>query len=130
MPLQDGTIFDIRYECDRYTCGGECVEVQNVESYEEAPDIIGYCHLHPYQIRGVVYDVTDPNHPKGLAGALVYITNQDGSAICGPREIGACDEERCQVLSGLAAGERVVAPVPTGLKAGDRIVVAPAGAGK
>ena len=44
-------------------------------------------------------------------------------------ELGPCDEERCQALSGLARGERVVAPLPTGLKDGDRVVVATAPAG-
>ncbi len=39
-------------------------------------------------------------------------------------ELGACDEERCQVLAGLAAGDRVVSPLPAGLKDGDRVVVA------
>ena len=35
--------------------------------------------------------------------------------------IGACDEERCQVLEGLSAGERVVSPLPSGLADGERV---------
>ena len=39
-------------------------------------------------------------------------------------EVGACEDERCQVLSGVEAGTAVVAPLPAGLADGDRIVVA------
>ena len=43
--------------------------------------------------------------------------------------LGPCDEERCQALSGVEKGERVIAPLPTGLKDGDRVVVTAAPAG-
>jgi membrane fusion protein (multidrug efflux system) len=38
-------------------------------------------------------------------------------------QIGACDEERCQVVKGLTAGDLVIAPLPAGLAAGERVHV-------
>ncbi len=35
--------------------------------------------------------------------------------------IGACDEHACQVLAGLSAGERVISPLPAGLKDGVKV---------
>jgi multidrug efflux pump subunit AcrA (membrane-fusion protein) len=86
-------------------------------------------------VTGVVEDaVVVPRDALDGAGAerVVFVPRADGRVEKRALQVGACDEERCQVLSGLAKGERVVAPVPTGLKAGDRVtvVVPAAGAGK
>lgn len=94
VSLQDATIFDIRYDVSRYRGGGLCVEIQNVESYEEVPTVFGYCHLAPYQVRGHVYDAETG---KGLANAVVYLTYyaEDGSrgGVVGERECGICDDD-------------------------------------
>ena len=63
------------------------------------------------------------------AGRAAFVPRSDGRVERRALEIGPCDEDRCQVLSGLAQGERVVAPLPSGLKDGDRVVVRPAAPG-
>lgn len=50
-----------------------------------------------------------------------FVVGPDARARVRTVELGACDEERCQVLSGLARGDRVVAPLPAGLKDGERV---------
>ena len=57
------------------------------------------------------------------AGKAAFVPRPDGRVERRVLELGPCDEDRCQVLSGLAKGERVVAPLPAGLKDGERIVV-------
>ncbi len=84
-------------------------------------------------VTGVVENaVVVPRDALDGAGAerAAFVPRADGHVDKRTLQIGACDEGRCQVLSGLAAGERVVAPVPTGLKAGDRIVVKASTAGQ
>jgi len=81
-------------------------------------------------VTGVVENaVVVPRDALDGTGAerFALVPRADGRVERRALEVGACDEERCQVLSGLAEGERVVAPVPTGLKDGDRIVVVSAG---
>ena len=58
------------------------------------------------------------------AGArrVVATLDRDGTHVTRRAvRIGACDEERCQVLEGLSAGERVVSPLPPGLADGERV---------
>jgi membrane fusion protein, multidrug efflux system len=64
-------------------------------------------------------DALDGNGPTRTALLL------GGGARAVAREVrlGPCDEARCQVLSGLAEGDRVVSPLPPGLVAGARIHV-------
>lgn len=38
-------------------------------------------------------------------------------------DMGPCDEERCQVVAGLAPGERVISPLPPSLSEGQRVWV-------
>ncbi|MBP1620427.1 MAG: efflux transporter, family, subunit [Acidobacteria bacterium] len=52
---------------------------------------------------------------------FVYLVGADRRAERRPVRVGSCDEERCQVLDGVGAGERVVAPLPAGLAAGERV---------
>ena len=51
----------------------------------------------------------------------VFFVNDDGRAVRRAVKIGACDEERCQVLAGLARGDAVISPLPAGLGGGDRV---------
>lgn len=51
----------------------------------------------------------------------VFSASDGGRAVRRAVKIGACDEERCQVLTGLALGDKVIAPLPTGLAAGERV---------
>ncbi len=84
-------------------------------------------------VTGVVQDaVVVPRDALDGAGGqrVVFVPRANGRAERRKIEVGVCDEERCQVLSGLANGDRVVAPVPTGLKEGDRLAVVAAGAAK
>ncbi len=77
-------------------------------------------------VTGVVEDaVVVPRGALDGAGAqrAAFALRADGRAARRPLRLGACDEERCQVLEGLAVGERVIAPLPAGLKDGDRVVV-------
>ncbi len=61
---------------------------------------------------------------EGAGGErAVLMVGADGRAVRRPIEVGACDEERCQALKGLASGERVIAPLPAGLAVGDRVHV-------
>lgn len=57
------------------------------------------------------------------AQRAVDLVGGDGRAVRRPVEVGACDEERCQVVKGLTAGERVISPLPAGLVAGERVHV-------
>ena len=78
-------------------------------------------------VTGIVDDaLVVPRDAVDGAGAqrAAFVWRADGRAEKRALELGPCDEQRCQVLSGLAKGERVVTPLPTGLKDGDRIVVA------
>ncbi|HVN75253.1 MAG TPA: efflux RND transporter periplasmic adaptor subunit [Thermoanaerobaculaceae bacterium] len=59
------------------------------------------------------------------AQRTAFVARVDGRVERRALELGPCDEERCQVLAGLTKGDRVVSPLPTGLKDGDRIVVVP-----
>ncbi len=69
--------------------------------------------------------VVVPRDALDGAGAqrAAFALRDDGRAARRALRLGACDEERCQVLEGLAAGERVIAPLPPGLKDGDRVAV-------
>jgi macrolide-specific efflux system membrane fusion protein len=51
----------------------------------------------------------------------VFSVSNDGRAARRAVKIGACDEERCQVLSGLASGDKVISPLPAGLASGERV---------
>jgi RND family efflux transporter MFP subunit len=53
----------------------------------------------------------------------VYVVSADARAARRAVTVGACDEGACQVVDGLAAGERVVSPLPAGLKDGARVRV-------
>lgn len=53
----------------------------------------------------------------------VFLIGEGRRAVRRDVKIGVCDESRCQVLEGLSAGERVVAPLPPGLAPGDRVHV-------
>jgi RND family efflux transporter MFP subunit len=57
------------------------------------------------------------------AQRAVLLVGGDGRAVRRPVEVGACDEERCQVVKGLAPGERVISPLPAGLVGGERVHV-------
>jgi len=77
-------------------------------------------------VTGVVEDaVVVPRDALDGAGAqrAAFALRGDGRVGKRALRLGACDEERCQVLDGLSPGERVVAPLPAGLKDGDRVVV-------
>jgi RND family efflux transporter MFP subunit len=83
-------------------------------------------------VTGVVEDaVVVPRDALDGAGAgrAAFVPHPDGRVEKRALELGPCDEDRCQVLSGLAKGERVVAPLPAGLKDGDRVVVTTAAPG-
>jgi RND family efflux transporter MFP subunit len=65
------------------------------------------------------------------AHRAVFLPGPNGRAVRRSVEVGVCDEARCQVVSGLAPGDRVIAPLQAGLKEGDRVVVtAPAAGGR
>jgi RND family efflux transporter MFP subunit len=53
----------------------------------------------------------------------VLVVEEDGRAGRRAVKVGACDEERCQVVAGLAHGEKVISPLPAGLAVGDRVHV-------
>lgn len=40
-----------------------------------------------------------------------------------PVEVGVCDERRCQVIRGLGPGDAVIAPLPPGIRDGERVSV-------
>jgi RND family efflux transporter MFP subunit len=62
---------------------------------------------------------------EGLEGAgetrAAFVVSGEHRAIRRAVRVGACDETRCQVLSGLSAGEQVIAPLPAGLKPGAKV---------
>ena len=51
----------------------------------------------------------------------VFLAGDAGRAVRRDVKIGACDEERCQVLAGLASGEEVISPLPAGIASGERV---------
>lgn len=57
----------------------------------------------------------------GGAERTAFVIGPGGRAAVRALQIGPCDEERCQVTAGLSEGERVIAPLPPGLKPGDRV---------
>ncbi len=93
-PLQDGLVFDIRFEGSRYTNGGLCIEIYNQNSFEEGRTMIGYCHFAPYQIRGQVIDADTGN---GIEQAVVYIMTNPSDPhdkhIARASECGICDND-------------------------------------
>ena len=81
-------------------------------------------------VTGVVENaLTVPRSALEGSGAerVAFVIGADGRAVTRAVKVGACDEERCQVIGGLASGERVIAPIPAGLKAGDRVRAAAGG---
>lgn len=78
-------------------------------------------------VTGVVENaLTVPRGALEGSGAerTAFVIGAGGRAAARAVKVGACDEERCQVIDGLAPGERVIAPIPAELKAGDRVRVA------
>jgi len=53
----------------------------------------------------------------------VYVVTADSRAARRAITVGACDEHACQVLDGLASGDRVISPLPAGLKDGAKVRV-------
>ncbi len=51
----------------------------------------------------------------------VYLVAAGSRAARRAITVGVCDEHACQVREGLAAGERVISPVPAGLKDGTKV---------
>jgi multidrug efflux pump subunit AcrA (membrane-fusion protein) len=77
-------------------------------------------------VTGVVEDaLVVPRDALEGAGTqrAVFIPGADGRVVRTSIDIGACDEDRCQVVSGLSRGDRVISPLPAGLKAGERMHV-------
>jgi RND family efflux transporter MFP subunit len=77
-------------------------------------------------VTGVVEDtlVVPRDALEGVgAQRTVLVVEKDGRAGQRVVKIGACDEERCQVVAGLAHGDQVISPLPPGLAAGDRVHV-------
>jgi HlyD family secretion protein len=75
-------------------------------------------------VTGVVENaLTVPRAALEGSGAerTAFVIGPDGRAAARGLQIGACDEERCEVRGGLTAGEPVIAPLPPGLKPGDRV---------
>lgn len=75
-------------------------------------------------VTGVVEDaaVVAREALEGSGGERAVIVIGEGQrAERRPVRVGSCDERRCQVLEGLREGERVVAPIPPGLRAGARV---------
>lgn len=74
-------------------------------------------------VTGVVEDALvvprDALEGAGMKRA-VFLVGEGGRAVRRAVEIGVCDEERCQVLAGLARGDAVISPLPAGLAEGDR----------
>jgi len=52
---------------------------------------------------------------------FVYLAGADRRVERRPVRVGSCDEERCQVIDGVAVGERIISPLPPGLAAGERV---------
>jgi RND family efflux transporter MFP subunit len=75
-------------------------------------------------LTGVVEDaLVVPRDALEGAGTkrAVFLLGERGRAARRPVEIGACDEDRCQVLAGLARGDTVISPLPAGLSEADRV---------
>src|SRR5512136_429132 len=75
-------------------------------------------------LTGVVEDaLVVPRDALEGAGTkrAVFLLGERGRASRRAIDIGACDEERCQVVAGLARGDTVISPNPAGLAAGDRV---------
>ena len=51
----------------------------------------------------------------------VYLVGEDSHAVRRAVTIGACDESMCQVVGGVVAGERVIAPLASAVKAGAKV---------
>jgi RND family efflux transporter MFP subunit len=53
----------------------------------------------------------------------VYVVTAGSRASRRAVTVGTCDERACQVVAGLSAGERVISPLPPGLKNGAKVRV-------
>jgi RND family efflux transporter MFP subunit len=51
----------------------------------------------------------------------VYVVDAASRATRRPITVGACDEHACQVVDGVAVGEKVISPLPAGLKGGEKV---------
>ena len=77
-------------------------------------------------VTGVIENaVTVPREALEGAGAhrRVYVVGAGSRAERREVEIGACDEQRCEVTAGVAAGAKVISPLPPGFK--ERVKVRP-----
>jgi len=65
-----------------------------------------------------------PRDALGGGGSPYVLTvGGDRRAVRRAVALGPCDEERCQVVSGLAPGDRVISPLPATLAEGQRVWV-------
>ena len=77
-------------------------------------------------VTGVVEDaLVAPRDALDGAGSTrgAFVVDAAGRARRRVIAIGACDEGHCEVVSGAAAGETVVSPLPAGLNDGERVRV-------
>jgi multidrug efflux pump subunit AcrA (membrane-fusion protein) len=85
--------------------------------------LFGRVRLPGAERRAVMVPVAAVTERGQLTG--VFVVDEGGAARLRLVTLGARQGERVEVLSGLAAGERVAAPVPTGLADGARVEAAP-----
>jgi multidrug efflux system membrane fusion protein len=62
---------------------------------------------------------------QGLPGSYVYVINQDDTVSVRPIKVGPTDDGQVQVISGLAAGDRVVTDGTDRLRDGQKVTIPP-----
>jgi HlyD family secretion protein len=116
----DGKVWRILPTVDRLTKSADVLVQLPAERPPLQLDLTATVNI----ITGVIADaVVVPREALSGAGTQRQVLLVDGSsrAIARPVKVGVCDPKLCEVLEGLAQGERVISPVPATLKPGARV---------
>lgn len=118
----DGTVWRVVPAVDRLTKSTDVL----VRLPESRPPLQLDLTVTVNIVTGTIADgLTVPRDALDGSGEsrAVFLIGEGRRAVRREVKIGVCDESRCQVLEGVAAGERVVAPLPPGIGPGDRVHV-------
>lgn len=120
--LLTGSVWRIMPAVDRLTKSADILVALPAERPPLQLDLTATANI----VTGVVEDavVVPRDALLGTGGARqVLLVDSRSRSVARDVRVGVCDTRTCQVLEGVAPGERVISPVGSGLRAGARVRV-------